>query len=166
MSFSRARQNTAKGYSGVTKLRKTLRRIDPELTKGIKKAITKGAEQVHFDIVLGAQSHRLTGDMIESISVKYGRDNMTAVIGPGAKWVSVNKSPFNTSLITEKNAWGAWQFFKAYWIEFGTKGSPDLNIPPQPSQPFVGPAWDSNKPWLIKECRAAVEYALVVASYE
>jgi len=135
VSFSRAKQSQARGYSGVTKLRKTLRRIDPELTKGVKTAIQQGSETIHFDISLNAQSHRFTGDMIDSISIKYGRDGMTSLIGPGAKWVSVSKSPFNTALITEKNAWGAWQFFKAYWLEFGTKGAPDRNIPAQPAPP-------------------------------
>lgn len=166
MSFSRAKQNQARGYAGLSKLRKTLKRIEPETTNGIRAVIDKGAEAIETDILINGQSHHLTGDMLESVSVKKGRDGMTAVIGPGAKWVSINKSPFNTEIVTEKNAWGAFQFLKAYWIEFGTKGKPELNIPPLPAQPFVQPAWDSNKPWLIKEVRAAVHAAIARASSE
>lgn len=167
MSFSRARQNQARGYAGITKLRKTLRRIEPEATNGIKATIQKGAEAIETDILINGQAHRLTGDMLDSISIKYGRDRMTAVIGPGASAISVSKSPFNTTLYkSNKSKYMAWQFFKAYWIEFGTKGSPDLNIPPQPAQPFVQPAWDSNKAWLITQMKTAVNNALARASSE
>jgi len=167
VSFSRAKQNQARGYAGVSKLRKTLRRIEPETVTGVKAAIRKGAEAIETDILINGQSHHLTGDMLASVAIKYGRDNMTAVIGPGAESISVNKSPFNTTLyVSQKSKYNAWQFFKAYWLEFGTKGSPDLNIPPQPATPFVQPAWDSNKTWLVSEVRAAVNTALQVASSE
>lgn len=166
MSYSRANQNRDRGYAGLGKLRKTLRRMEPEINGGVKATIEKGAEAIETDIVINGQSHRITGDMIEAISTKMGRDGMTAVIGPGAKWVSISKSPFNTALVSARNAWGAFQFFKAYWIEFGTKGSPERNIPPQPAKPFVQPAWDANKGWLIREARAAVSNAIRRASSE
>ena len=167
MSFSRAKQNQARGYAGLSKLRKTLRRIEPETTDGIRAVIEKGAKAIETDILINGQSHRLTGDMLASVDIKYGRDKMTAVIGPGAASVTVNKSPFDTTLyVSQKSKFNAWQFFKAYWIEFGTKGAPDLNIPPQPAQPFVQPAWDSNKPWLVAEVRSAVNKALQVAASE
>lgn len=167
MSFSRAQQRQARGYAGLGKLRKTLRRIEPETTQGVKNAIQKGAEAIETDILINGQSHYLTGDMLASVSIKYGRDKMTAVIGPGAESISVSKSPFDTTLyITQKSKFNAWQFFKAYWIEFGTKGSPERNIPALPAQPFVQPAWDSNKTWLIREVKDAVGRALQRASSE
>lgn len=167
MSFSRAKQNQARGYAGLGKLRKTLRRIEPETTQGIKDVIEKGALAIENDIVSNGQAHRITGDMIQSVAIKYGRYRMTAVIGPGASSISVSKSPFDTTLyVTQKSKFMAWQFFKAYWIEFGTKGAPDRNIPPQPAQPFVQPAWDSNKGWLIRDAKAAVSRAIQRASSE
>jgi len=167
VSFSRAKQNQARGYAGLSKLRKTLRRIEPETTQGVKDSIQKGAEAIEADILINGQAHRITGDMLNSVAIKYGRDRMTAVIGPGAASISVNKSPFNTTLyVSQKSKFNAWQFFKAYWIEFGTKGAPSRNIPPQPAKPFVQPAWDSNKTWLISDVKAAVKKAIQRASSE
>lgn len=165
MTFSRAQQRQARGYAGITKLRKTLRRIEPEATDQVRKAIDKGSQAIEADILINGQSHYLTGDMLNSVAIKKGRDGMTAVIGPGAASISVSKSPFDTTLyVTQKSKFNAWQFFKAYWIEFGTKGTPAQNIPPQPAQPFVQPAWDSNKTWLIADVKAAVRNALRIAS--
>lgn len=167
MSYSRAKQNRDRGYSGLTKLRKTLRRIDPETTAGVKESIQRGAEAIETDILINGQAHRITGDMLGSVAIKYGRDKLTAVIGPGASSISVNKSPFSTTLyVTNTSKFNAWQFFKAYWIEFGTKGAPSRNIPPQPAKPFVQPAWDSNKTWLISDVKAAVKKAIQRASSE
>jgi len=157
----------SRGYAGLGKLRKTLRRIEPETTQGVKDAIKDGAEGIRTDIIINGQSHFITGEMIRSVEVKLGRDGMTAVIGPGAKSISVSKSPFDTTLyVTAPSKLGAWQFFKAYWIEFGTKGSPERNIPPQPAQPFVQPAWDSNKSWLIERVKGEVSKAIKAVSRE
>lgn len=167
MSFSRAQQNSARGYAGLSKLRKTLKRIEPETVSGVKAAIEKGATAIEQDIVNNGREHRITGDMLQSIAVKKGRDGLTAVIGPGAKAITVSKSPFDTTMyVTQKSKFLAWQFFKAYWLEFGTKGTPERNIPPQPATPFVQPAWDSNKGWLIKEVKTAVSRAIARASSE
>lgn len=178
MSFSRAKQRQARGYAGITKLRKTLRRIEPEATDGIKVAIKNGAEAIESAILFYGHDHHITGDMLQSVDTKLGRDGMTAVIGPGAGSISVSKSPFNTTLyVSQTSKHDAWQFFKAYWIEFGTKGaaarmitsgpykgrmSPE--IPPLPAKPFVQPAWDSNKTSVIASVKQAVKNALMRAS--
>jgi len=157
VSFSRAQQNKARGYAGISKLRKTLQRLEPEAVAGVKEAFQQGAETIHYDVLQNGMAHKLTGDMLSSVAVKYGRDGLTAVIGPGADVVTVNKSPFNTTLyVSQKRKWHAWQFFKAYWIEFGTKGAPDRNIPPQPAQPFVGPAFDANKGAISKNVQSKI----------
>jgi len=155
------------GFYGANKLRKTLKRIDPETTDGIKLAVKIGAEDISDTAAHIAFSKGLydTGDLIDSIEYKIGRDGFTAVIGPGAKRVSIAKSPFNTKLyVTERDKYEAWQFFKGYWAEFGTKGSPKHNIAPRTPRPFMQPAWDANKERISIAINQAVNRALRVAS--
>lgn len=157
------------GFQGVTKLRKTLRRLEPEATKEIKAKIARGAQDIKDDAVRGARNLDKpgvgTGEMIRSITYTFGRDGMTALIGPGADRLKVSKSPFNTTLYkTKRDKEAAFNFFKAYWFEFGTKGYPKRNIPPQPARPFMNPAWDMNKDDLIRDIRAEVAKALKVAA--
>lgn len=145
------------GFYGANKLRKTLRRADPETTKSLRATFAEGAEAIAQDARGIAYSKGIQdqGDMIHSIEVKMGRDGLTAVIGPGAKRVRISKSPFNTTLyVKDKDKYEAWQFFKGYWAEFGTKGTPDRNIPPQAPRPFMQPAYDLNKQkisWGVKK---------------
>lgn len=162
---SRKRSN----FQGVTKLRKTLRRLEPEATAGIKAKIARGAQDIKDDAVRGARALDKpgigTGEMIRSITYSFGRDGMTALIGPGADRLKVTKNPFNTTLYkTKRDKEAAFNFFKAYWFEFGTKGYPKRNIPPQLPRPFMNPAWDMNKDVLIKEIRREVANALTEAA--
>lgn len=157
------------GFQGVTKLRKTLRRLEPEAVAGVKAEIARGAQSIKDDAVRGARTLDKpgvgTGDMIRSITYSLGRDGMTALIGPGADRLKVTKSPFNTTLYkTKKDKESAFNFFKAYWFEFGTKGYPKRNIPPQVPKPFMNPAWDMNKDNLIKDIRKQVAKALAEAA--
>ena len=148
-----------RGYAGFNKLRKTLKRLEPESKAEIVKVFESGASDIERDAIGGAYSAGLykTGDMIEAITVKYGREHMTAVIGPGADRVKISKSPFNTTLyVTDRDKRAAWQFFKGYWAEFGTKGSAKHNIPPQQATPFMQPAFDANKDHISRSVQAAV----------
>lgn len=151
----------ARGYAGLSKLRKTLRRLEPEAAEGIKTSFKHGAELIQYDIIQNGLQHRITGDMLRSVDVKMGRDGLTAVIGPGASRIRIGKSPFDTTMY--KSAEGkhqAFQFFKAYWIEFGTKGYPERNIPAQPAQPFVQPAYDANKGWIVRNVQDEIRATL------
>ena len=56
------------------------------------------------------------------------------------------------------------QFYKGYWHEFGTKGSPENNIPPLPARPFMNPAYQMNEEYGKQQVRAAVKLALERAS--
>ena len=155
------------GFRGVNKLRRTLRRIEPEGTKHLKKMTEDAAELIRFDAIMNAKGAGLydTGEMILSIDVKMGRDNLTAVIGPGAKHVRITKNPFDTTQYKSKpSKHSAMQFFKAYWAEFGTKGDPTRNIPPQPATPFMNPAFDANKQWIAKKTQEGIRAALRYAS--
>ena len=157
------RKTSRSGFSGVTKLRKTLRRLEPESVKKIKVAFNNGAEAIQFDAMSNAMGEGLidSGDMISSISIKYARDGLTAVVGPGADVIKVNKSPFNTNLyVSAKSKWHAAQFFKAYWAEFGTKGDPSRNIPPQRATYFMAKAYDMNKRRIRRDIDHAVDVTL------
>lgn len=159
--MSTARQRS--GFFGVTKLRKTLRRLDPEIVDGVKAEFRQGAEAIEFDAISNAMMLGVidSGDMVASITTKYARDGLTAVIGPGASVVRVNKSPFNTRLyVSQKSKDMAWQFFKGYWAEFGTKGDPERGIPAQPPRPFMNPAFDANKTRISRDVRSAVNLAM------
>jgi hypothetical protein len=154
------------GFTGANKLRKTLKRLDPEITKDVKIALATGAENISNDAAAIAFSKGIydTGDLIDSIEFQLGREGLTALIGPGAKRLKISKSPFNTTLyVTDRDKYGAWQFFKGYWAEFGTKGSSEHNIPPQIARPFMQPSYDANKDAISTSIQRAVNRALSVA---
>jgi hypothetical protein len=152
------------GFAGVTKLRKTLRRLEPEATEGIKDAMRDAAEKIHFDSIINLRSQlsgKGEGELEYSVTYKMGRDDMTAVIGPGAKHVKITKNPFDTTQYKSKpSKHSAMQFFKGYWFEFGTKGDPENNIPPQPARPFMNPAYDANKDKILKDVQGEIHDVL------
>jgi len=53
---------------------------------------------------------------------------------------------------------------KGVWIEFGTKGNAEKNIPSRPGNPFMAPAWQLNKAWAQQRMRRALRTALRRAS--
>ena len=155
------------GFYGANKLRKTLRRMDPDISKNVKTVLEDLAETIAIDArgIAYAKGLYDSGDMIDSIEYKIGRDGLTALIGPGASRITVSKSPFNTKLyVTDRDKYDAWQFFKGYWAEFGTKGSPEHNIAPRTPRPFMKPAFDGNKLDGLKSINKAVNNALRYAS--
>jgi hypothetical protein len=153
----------ASRITGNKKLRRTLRRIDPSATRELHQAIEDTAEAIKQDQIAGAPVDE--GDMVREISVKKGRDGLTAVIGPGAKSISISKNPF---IEARKGIRGAtkkhrvFQFMKAYWIEFGTKGG--NGSPALPPRPFVQPAFDLNRAYGLRRIRQAIKLALERAS--
>jgi hypothetical protein len=156
-------------FKQSNKLRRTLRRLEPEIVSGVKKEVKNAAEHIHFDAIANAYSAGLVdeGDMVASIAIKYGRDGLTAVIGPGASAININKSPFNTALYrSDKSKFLAYQFFKGYWAELGTKGSAAKNIPAQPATPFMQPAFDANKEAYSRAIGKAINNALKAATNE
>lgn len=163
----------ASGIRGINKLRRTLRRIEPELQDPIRTAILNTAEAIKQDAIAGAPIDE--GDLVRSIDYKTGRDGFTAVVGPGARAAEIVRrrsgSPFATRTrqglvirLSAANKNLLFQFFKGYWIEFGTKGSPKHNIPPLPARPFMNPAYLLNEEYGKAQVRAAVKAALDRAS--
>ena len=135
--MSTARQR--RGFAGVTKLRRTLRRLEPETVAEIKKVIVRGAQAIEADMMISIPKD--TGDTASNISYKIARDGLTAQIG------------FVGKKAVEKG-------FVARFIEYGTKGSAKQNIPPQPARPFMGPAFDANKGWIVRDAQREIGIVL------
>jgi hypothetical protein len=89
------------GMRGFAKLRRTLRRMEPSLLAETRAAISDGAERMAEDMRRGApRSGMVTSppsDIVTHIAVKRGRDGLTAVIGPGARYITISQNPFDTS---------------------------------------------------------------------
>lgn len=163
----------ASGIKGINKLRKTLRRIEPELQEPVRQAVKNTAEAIKQDAIMLAPIDE--GDLVRSIDYKIGRDGFTAVVGPGAKAAEIARSKGGSAFATRDlrgeiikmsaaNKHLLFQFFKGYWHEFGTKGSPERNIPPLPARPFMNPAFFLNEEYGKQQVRAAVKQALERAS--
>lgn len=153
------------GLQGVTKLRRTLRRIEPAATEGIRLEIADAAEAIRLDAVSRAPVDE--GDLVRSITAKFGRDRLTAVIGPGAKGVLIASrlwaSPFatrtagiTTTQFPKSARRDLFQFFKGYWIEFGTVK--------MAARPFMIPAFEVNRAHFVGRVRERVRVALERAS--
>lgn len=153
---------------GVNKLRRTLRRIDPEATEAVRVAIAEGVQAIELDAVQLVPKD--TGDLARSIQHKVSRDGLTAIVGPGANAAEIVRrkagSAFNVRgvKLSNKNKELMFQFFKGYWIERGTKGNPKKNIPPQPPRPFMKPAYDMNKQWILGRVKKGIANALAKAA--
>lgn len=65
------------GLSGVSKLRRTLRRMPETVTEGVKKEVKGGAARVSSNIQAAAPASSIR----ENISYKLARDGLTARIG-------------------------------------------------------------------------------------
>ena len=155
-------------YRGINKLRRTLRRFDDESVEKLQAQMVRGAQSIKDDAVRNFKAQYegpSTGETLRSITYKISRDKLTAVIGPGAAKVKITKNPFDTTQYkTKPSKREAWNFFKGYWFELGTKGAPDRNIPPQRARPFMNPAYDVNKEELTRRVRKAVAIALKEAA--
>ena len=152
---------------GVNTLRKKLRRIDPGIRQEISDVVIEALGAIKRD----AQSMVPvdTGALRDSIEIKFSkRDGVSGLVGPGAGAAEIVRSKSKG-----KSAWGAHryklqrgnkaklrEFYKGYWIEFGTKGSAKKNIPAQPARPFMAPSFLVNRDRILKQCRAAIDNVL------
>jgi len=145
------------GVSGNKKLRRTLRRVDPVTNSKVAAAIEDTAEKIESAAVAFAPVDE--GDLVRSIARKKGRDGLTYVIGPGAKSVKISKSPFAEAAVGVTGATKShrlMQFFKGFWIEFGTRN--------MPARPFMKPAFDFNRDQGVRDVQRAIKKALEEAS--
>jgi len=169
----------ARGYAGVDKLRRLLKKIDPEVVAGVREKVEEGAQAIEADMMMGAPVD--TGELRYSISYKLSSDKLAAYIGPGADRANIIKHGLKTTKTTKKgtasllkttksgNLTSAtiadqdarMQLYKANWVEYGTK--PHGSHPGQPARPFINPAFDQNRDWLLRDMRVELDKALTRA---
>lgn len=152
------------GYGGLSKLRKTFKRMEPEVRELVAREIKETARDVKKDAIGIAilKDIRDTDEMIRSIDYKMGRDGSTAVIGPGAAATAWQKKPWdNTSdraiRMSANQKHMKMQFFKGYWQEFGTVNRPE-------KRSFMGDAWEANEPGARLRISRAVQRALEISA--
>jgi hypothetical protein len=154
----------ARGLQGVPALRKKLRRIDPAISGELKKVVKEGAEAIMFDAVSGAP--RQFGDLQYSIDYKISSDGFTAVIGPGVKAAEIVRRKTGSAFghtskkvnLNASNKHDLYQYFKGYWIEFGTKGG--NGVAALQANPFMQPAYKTNERWIVDNTRNAINSIL------
>lgn len=158
----------ASGIKGLTKLRRTLRRIPDETEGGVRQAIATVSEAIKQDAI--SLAPRNEGDLVRAIDMTFSSDRLASVIGPGVKGIRAEKRQGRARArgvdvnISAASRDALFQFSKGLWHEFGTKGSPERNIPPLPARPFMGPAYNLNEEYGKQLMRAAVKKALQKAS--
>ena len=143
--------------SGVNTLRRKLRRMPEDIQREIKDPLRDGLNRIGRDARSRAPVDQ--GDLRASIDVKMSRDGLSGIVGPGASAAEIvrrrtgsvfgrnaksGKNKGKPIRLSKMNKHLYWQFMKAYWAEFGTKGNPEKNIPKQDARPFMGPARDTN----------------------
>lgn len=164
----------ASGIRGVNHLRRTLKRLDPEIRRELADAVESGAKAIE----LAAQAFVPVdeGDLRRSIGHKMSGDKLTAIIGPAAKQLArvggrtsagaAFSATRQKMLIgkrestTIRNKKALFQFFKGYWLEYGTKGYPKHNIPPLRPRPFMRPAFSKNERLIVRNVEQGVKKAL------
>lgn len=155
---------------GPNKLRMKLRRVDPSIKRGVQDVLRDGLNRIQRDALTFVPVG--TGDLRDSIEVKLSTDKLSGIVGPGVKAAEIMRkktgSEFATgsrkARLSKRNKVALFQFFKGYWIEFGTKGNPKKKIPPQPARPFMSPAYLMNREWIRRRANRAIEAALEKAS--
>lgn len=153
-----------RGFQNVSRLRRKLRKMPEDINGGVKKEIKSAAVEIERDMLGMVPVDE--GDLADVISHKVGRDGFSAVIGPGAHTAQFKfgmrqapqklKKDGSFTLATERNNNIRFQFYKAHWMEFGTKH--------HAQRKFIEPAWDVNKDKLAAAVRAAVNNAVEMAA--
>jgi len=163
---------------GVTQLRRQLRRVDPAVTLEIRGTLLQALSAI------AATERALmpadTGAMRDSIQLQISRDGLTGIVGPAARAAEIVRrktgSEFGRIIAKGKrkgqkftlrkaNKKLLMQFYKAYWLNYGTKGTPRRNILPQSALHFVEAAWQANQNRLHSNMTGAVNRALVRISH-
>lgn len=138
-----ARARQLRGLAGVAKLRRTLRRIGDDASTEIRPIITEAAAAVHADML--ALVPKDSGDLAALLDRAVSRDGFTARIG---------------LLTARARRLG----FYARFLEGGTKGDPARNVPAQAARPFMQPALDLNRSWLVRNIDRAIARVLARAA--
>ena len=124
-----ARQRS--GLSGVSNVRKLLRRLEPELTSDVREAVEASAGILLRAML--ARTPRRSGTLAGELRIKYGRDRLSARVG----------------VIGKRSLRRAWY---ARFVEYGT-----VDIP---AQPFMIPAAEEVAPKIDRIVDAAIDRVL------
>lgn len=154
-----ARRRQRSGLRGVNSLRRTLRRIEPEAKAELATAVEEGAEAILQDMVMLVPKD--SGDLAHLLDKRVARDGSTARVG----------------LVTKKRQQDG---FYARFLEYGTKGyaagqtrsrqgskttsTVRRNVPARAATPFMGPAFDLNKDWILERASKGIDLALARAA--
>jgi hypothetical protein len=155
---------------GPNILRRKLRRVEPEILRGVQDVLRDGLNRIQRDSM--SMTPVDEGDLRDSIEVKLSRDKLSGIVGPGAGAAEIMRrkagSAFATSSpkarLSKRNTRALWNFFKGYWHEFGTKGSTKWNLPPIRPVRFMSRSYDANREWIRRRSDAAIRNALEKAS--
>ena len=162
---------------GPNQLRRKLRRIDKDTTQELRNAVADGANAIARTAAALAPVD--TGELRLSIQTKTSADGLSAIAGPGARaaeilrtrtgsefgrFVKKGKNQGKKVNLSAMNKRMLFNFYKAYWIEFGTKGNAAKNIPPQMARPFMGPAYSVNAMRIKSRVKTAINRILEKAS--
>ena len=129
--MSRGRKGS---YASIGKVRRTLRKLEPEITEELKDIVQTTADLVENNAKQNAPVD--TGNLRKYITAKVGRDGLTAQVGIRGKRA-------------RKKA------FYAHFVEFGTR---ELR-----AQPFLFPAVEQYKNQFFKKSQSALKRALINA---
>lgn len=136
---STARQRS--GLRGVSALRIALKNLPISMRKEIGLVIAESAIKVQTDMY--TFSPKETGITASQIESKISSDKLAARIG----FLGLDDGTTRRG-------------FVARFIERGTKGAPDRNIPPQAARPFIAPALDVNETEITANIRGAIRKAI------
>jgi HK97 gp10 family phage protein len=118
-----------------------MQRLPDEMTDPIGRVIAESAEAVWADAVSRVPVD--TGELRAAIGIR-----TTATSAE----VGFDPKKFRTQW--KRAGWRAW------FVEKGTKGAPKRNILPMRDRPFLRPAFEANRRWIMERHRAAVAAVL------
>ena len=190
---------------GAARLKRKLARIVDATEVNIKATTEHVLNVVAEDMRRNAPVDE--GEMRDAIGWKVSKNGLEGVVGVAAEIatlrqrkkgsvfatrsknynkITVSKSQVvKVVALSQDRADMVFQYYKALWVEFGTKGydTPRKNkkgqqrdvvltdglgtffgkkakIPPRPARPFIEPAWDANKDFAKKEIFSDVNKAI------
>jgi HK97 gp10 family phage protein len=123
------------------KFRRLMQRLPDTIANDLTQVIARSAEVVYADAVSRVPVD--TGELRGAIGKRVTKTS--AEVG------------FDSKKFRRQWKKAGW---RAKFVELGTKGSLKRNIPPMPARPFIRPAFEANKQWIMERHRAAVATAL------
>jgi len=165
----------ARGYSGVSELRKKLRKTPELVEQYVRPAMENAAQAVKSDMV--SLMPELTSNLKHRVAYKLSPDGMAALIGPEAdrfnvvaryrkKYgvLGVSSEGKVATVATQDKVADIASVFYFRFLDSGTKGAPDRNIPPQPALNIRQRALDANSSYAKNQLAIAIKKALDAAA--